>query len=174
MVGEMRDLETAEIGIRAALTGHLVFSTLHTNDAPSAIARLVDMGAEDYLLASSVLGILAQRLVRVICPNCREQTALDPEFLQQIGFPLSSGRSVYQGRGCKECSNTGYRGRVGIFELMLMDDRIRRLTITNTDASQLRKAALSQGMRTLRKDGFEKVRQGITTVSEVLRVTQDM
>ena len=174
MVGEMRDLETAEIGIRAALTGHLVFSTLHTNDAPSAIARLVDMGAEDYLLASSILGILAQRLVRVICSDCREETVLEEDFLRQIGFPSLAERTVYQGRGCKECSQTGFRGRVGIFELMPMGAEIRRLTISSADASQLRKTALDQGMLTLRQDGFDKVRQGITTVSEVLRVTQDM
>jgi general secretion pathway protein E len=172
MVGEMRDLETAEIGIRAALTGHLVFSTLHTNDAPSAIARLVDMGAEDYLLASSVLGILAQRLVRVICPHCREQQKVDAAFLKGVG--LEEGTPVFQGLGCKECSNTGFRGRLGIFEFMLMNDEIRRLTIANADSTQLRKAAIACGMRTLREDGFYKVRQGVTTVAEVLRVTQDL
>ena len=174
MVGEMRDLETVEIGIRAALTGHLVFSTLHTNDAPSAIARMVDMGAEDYLLASSILGILAQRLVRVICPECKEEQPLEKSFLEEIGFPLSEDTRLYQGRGCKECGETGYRGRLGIFELMLMDEDIRRLTITNADASQLRKTAIQNGMSTLRKDGFEKIKGGITTISEVLRVTQDI
>ena len=174
MVGEMRDLETAEIGIRAALTGHVVFSTLHTNDAPSAIARLVDMGAEDYLLASSILGILAQRLVRVICPHCKTESKAEPEILRQIGLAGDGGFSVYEGKGCKECVGTGYHGRLGIFELMLMDDEIRRLTITSADASQLRKAAVEQGMVTLRQDGFEKIRKGITTISEALRVTQDM
>ncbi|MDA2923683.1 type II secretion system ATPase GspE [Acidobacteria bacterium AH-259-L09] len=174
MVGEMRDLETVEIGIRAALTGHLVFSTLHTNDAPSAIARMVDMGAEDYLLASSILGILAQRLVRVICPECKEEQQLEKSFLEEIGFPFSEDTRLYQGRGCKECGKTGYRGRLGIFELMLMDEDIRRLTITNADASQLRKTAIQNGMSTLRKDGFEKIKGGITTISEVLRVTQDI
>ncbi len=171
MVGEMRDLETAEIGIRAALTGHLVFSTLHTNDAPGAIARLVDMGAEDYLLASSILGVLAQRLVRVICPECKEPERVQPEFLREAG--LDPNLKVFHGVGCKECGHTGYRGRLGIFELMMMDEDVRRLTITNADASQLRKAALQGGMVTLRQDGFNKVRDGLTTVSEVLRVTQE-
>ncbi len=170
MVGEMRDLETAEIGIRAALTGHLVFSTLHTNDAPSAIARLVDMGAEDYLLASSILGILAQRLVRVICSECKEPEALSPEFLTEVG--LSGDETVYHGVGCPECGRTGFRGRLGIFELMMMSEEIRKLTIANADASRLRKTAISCGMTTLRDDGLQKVRKGLTTVGEVLRVTQ--
>jgi general secretion pathway protein E len=175
MVGEMRDLETAEIGIRAALTGHLVFSTLHTNDAPSAIARLIDMGAEDYLLASSILGVLAQRLVRVICPHCREEEKLDSAVLRGVRFWNDAAEGpVYHGTGCKECSFTGFRGRLGIFELMLMNDEIRKLTIANSDAGQLRKAAIAGGMTTLREDGFCKVRQGITTLAEVLRVTQDM
>ncbi len=173
MVGEMRDLETAEIGIRAALTGHLVFSTLHTNDAPSAIARMVDMGVEDYLLASSILGILAQRLVRVICPNCRQEQEVECELLQEIGFPRPGEAAMYEGKGCQECGQTGYRGRIGIFELMLIDDEIRRLTISNADASRLRKTAVENGMVTLRQDGFDKIRQGVTTISEVLRVTQD-
>ena len=173
MVGEMRDLETVEIGIRSALTGHLVFSTLHTNDAPSAIARMVDMGAEDYLLASSILGVLAQRLVRVICSNCKEEQEMETSFLEEIGLSLDAQTRVYQGKGCKECGNTGYQGRIGIFELMLMNEDIRRLTITRADASQLRKTAIRGGMTTLREDGFEKVKQGVTTIAEVLRVTQD-
>ena len=173
MVGEIRDLETAEIAIRAALTGHLVFSTLHTNDAPSAIARLVDMGAQDYLLASSVLGVLAQRLVRVVCSHCRQEQFLEPGFLREIGFPLQSGVAASQGMGCRECDHTGYQGRVGIFELMLMREPIRRLTITNADSTRLRKAALEGGMTALRQDGFDKVKSGLTSVSEVLRVTQD-
>jgi general secretion pathway protein E len=173
MVGEIRDLETAEIAIRAALTGHLVFSTLHTNDAPSAIARLVDMGAQDYLLASSVLGVLAQRLVRVVCRHCRQEQFLEPGFLREIGFPLQSGVAAFQGMGCKECDDTGYQGRIGIFELMRMREPIRRLTITNADSTRLRKAALEGGMVALRQDGFEKVKTGLTSVAEVLRVTQD-
>jgi type II secretory ATPase GspE/PulE/Tfp pilus assembly ATPase PilB-like protein len=173
MVGEMRDLETAEIGIRAALTGHLVFSTLHTNDAPGAIARLVDMGAEDYLLASSVLGVLAQRLVRLICPHCKEKAEVEPVYLRDIGFPEEAWDSLCQGRGCKECGETGYRGRLGIYELMIMNDAIRKLTISNADSNQLRKTAIENGMVTLREDGFEKVRRGLTTMPEVIRVTQD-
>ena len=173
MVGEMRDLETAEIGIRAALTGHLVFSTLHTNDAPSAIARLVDMGAQDYLLASSILGVLAQRLVRVICSHCKEEQPMESGMLEEIGFPLDADSRVYEGKGCTECGQTGYQGRVGIFELMLMDEEIRRLTISSAEAAKLRNAAIRGGMTTLRDDGFEKIKQGITTIAEVLRVTQD-
>jgi general secretion pathway protein E len=171
MVGEMRDLETAEIGIRAALTGHLVFSTLHTNDAPSALARLVDMGAEDYLLASSIIGILAQRLVRVVCRHCKEIEPIQPEVLREAGLP--EGQTVYHGIGCKECGGTGFHGRLGIFELMSMNDEVRRLTVTSADSSQLRKSAVETGMVTLREDGFEKVRLGLTTLSEVLRVTQE-
>jgi len=174
MVGEMRDLETVEIGIRAALTGHLVFSTLHTNDAPSAIARMVDMGAEDYLLASSVLGVLAQRLVRVICPHCREEQVLDAALVEQIKLSIQPGTKVYEGRGCVECGQTGYQGRLGIFEFMQMSEDIRRLTLSSSDASRLRKAAIENGMATLRDDGLEKVKAGVTTVAEVLRVTQDM
>ncbi|HEY2933296.1 MAG TPA: type II secretion system ATPase GspE [Acidobacteriota bacterium] len=174
MVGEIRDLETAEIAIRAALTGHLVFSTLHTNDAPSAIARLVDMGAEDYLLSSSILGVLAQRLVRVICEKCKAEVQNDPAFLREIGMNKNGESTItYQGQGCKECSGTGYSGRIGIFELMLMDDDIRHLTITEADSNTLRKQAAQNGMRGLREDGWDKARQGITTVSEVLRVTQE-
>ena len=172
MVGEMRDLETAEIGIRAALTGHLVFSTLHTNDAPSAIARLVDMGAEDYLLSSSIVGVMAQRLVRVICPNCREAVPAQSEVLRDAGYGGIEVSSFYEGRGCKECSETGFKGRLGIFELMVMNEELRRLTITSADASKLRKAAIEGGMKTLRSDGFEKVSLGHTTLAEVMRVTQ--
>ncbi len=172
MVGEMRDLETAEIGIRAALTGHLVFSTLHTNDAPSAIARLVDMGAEDYLLSSSIVGVMAQRLVRVICPNCREAVPAQSEVLRDAGYDGIEVSSFYEGRGCKECSETGFKGRLGIFELMVMNEELRRLTITSADASKLRKAAIEGGMKTLRSDGFEKVSLGHTTLAEVMRVTQ--
>jgi general secretion pathway protein E len=173
MVGEMRDLETAEIGIRAALTGHLVFSTLHTNDAPSAVARLVDMGAQDYLLASSILGILAQRLVRVICPHCREKVDIDPIYLEEVDYPREFWGETYEGKGCKECSGTGYWGRLGIYELMVMNEDLRRLTVSNCDSNLLRKTAIETGMVTLRDDGFKKVSRGLTTLAEVLRVTQD-
>lgn len=177
MVGEIRDLETAEIAIRAALTGHLVFSTLHTNDAPSAITRLVDMGAEDYLIASSLLGVLAQRLVRVICPHCRVEVFPVPEMLDEIGFRRGDGHEpdrFYEGRGCERCSNTGFVGRLGIFELMLVNDEVRKLTVGKADSGQIRKKALEYGMRSLRDDGWLKVRQGLTTISEVLRVTQEV
>jgi general secretion pathway protein E len=176
MVGEIRDLETAEIAIRSALTGHLVFSTLHTNDAPSAITRLVDMGAEDYLIASSLLGVLAQRLVRVICSQCRVEVFPVPELLDEMGYRRGNGREphrFYEGRGCERCANTGFIGRVGIYELMLMNDELRKLTIGKADSGQIRKKALESGMRSLRDDGWLKVRQGLTTLSEVLRVTQD-
>jgi len=177
MVGEIRDLETAEIAIRAALTGHLVFSTLHTNDAPSAIARLIDMGAEDYLIASSLLGILAQRLVRVICPHCKTETFPVPKMLEEIEFRLGKPKDgpdrFYEGCGCDQCSHTGFIGRVGIYELMLMNDEIRKLTVGKADSNEIRKKALENGMRCLRDDGWLKVRQGITSISEVLRVTQE-
>ena len=177
MVGEIRDLETAEIAIRAALTGHLVFSTLHTNDAPSAVTRLTDMGAEDYLIASSVLGILAQRLVRVICPHCKTEIHPMPEMLKEIGFMRngSDGRQdhFYEGRGCSECSGTGFMGRIGIYELMIVNDEIRKLTVGKSDAGLIRKAAIENGMRSLRDDGWLKVKQGITTIDEVIRVTQE-
>jgi general secretion pathway protein E len=177
MIGEIRDLETAEIAIRAALTGHLVFSTLHTNDAPSAITRLVDMGAEDYLIASSLLGVLAQRLVRVICPHCRIEVFPVPEMLDEIGYRRGSGNTpqrFFEGKGCERCANTGFVGRVGIYELMLMNDEIRKLTVGKADSGQIRKKAMESGMRSLRDDGWLKVRQGSTTISEVLRVTQEV
>jgi general secretion pathway protein E len=176
MVGEIRDLETAEIAIRAALTGHLVFSTLHTNDAPSAITRLIDMGSEDYLIASSLLGVLAQRLVRVICPHCRVEVFPVPEMLDEIGYRRGNGHEphrFFEGRGCERCANTGFAGRIGIYELMLMNDDLRKLTVGKADSGQIRKKALESGMRTLRDDGWLKVRQGATTVAEVLRVTQE-
>jgi general secretion pathway protein E len=173
MIGEIRDLETAEIAIQSALTGHLVFSTLHTNDAPSAITRLLEMGVENFLLSSTIRGILAQRLVRVICPTCRTEdpSAVDREEFHLFGIP--SGTKLYAGRGCEQCAFTGYFGRSGIYELMIIDDDIRRLILKNADANQLRESSISHGMRTLLMDGAEKVREGITTLSEVLRVTQE-
>jgi general secretion pathway protein E len=167
MVGEIRDRETADIAIRAALTGHLVFSTLHTNDAPSAITRLADMGVETYLITSSLVGVLAQRLVRVICVHCKEPagTAISPD-----------GEVVecFRGTGCPECNGTGYTSRMGIFEMMELDEDIRKLIMQGADASALTLAARRNGMRNLREDGWEKVRNGVTTVAEVLRVTQEL
>jgi general secretion pathway protein E len=177
MVGEIRDLETAEIAIRAALTGHLVFSTLHTNDAASAITRLIDMGAEDYLIASSLLGVLAQRLVRVICPHCKTEEHPVPEMLDEIGFRRGDRKDgpdhFYEGTGCEYCSHTGFAGRIGIYELMNVNDDIRKLTVGKADSNQIRKKALENGMRSLRDDGWLKVRQGLSSLSEVLRVTQE-
>jgi general secretion pathway protein E len=177
MVGEIRDLETAEIAIRAALTGHLVFSSLHTNDAPSAVTRLIDMGAQDYLIASSLLGVVAQRLVRVICPHCRVEVFPVPEMLQEIGYRSEGGYGTdrfFEGRGCEKCSQTGYTSRIGIYELMMMNDELRKLTVGKADSNVIRQKALESGMRSLRDDGWIKVRQGTTTIAEVLRVTQEV
>jgi len=174
LIGEIRDLETAEIAIQSALTGHLVFSTLHTNDAPSAITRLLDMGVENFLLSSTVRGILAQRLVRVICPSCREldtSIVADKEELKLLS--IVSDISLYRGKGCEKCAFTGYYGRTGIFELLIIDENIRRLILKNADSNQIREVAKQHGMRTLLEDGAEKIKAGITTFSEVLRVTQE-
>ncbi len=173
MIGEIRDLETAEIAIQSALTGHLVFSTLHTNDAPSAITRLLDMGVESFLLSSTVRGILAQRLLRRICPQCRELDCSgdDHESLRALG--MAHDVSLYRGCGCETCSHTGFYGRTGIFELLVMDDEIRRLILANADAHQIRAAAKQRGMRTLMEDGIKKIEAGETTLSEVFRVTQE-
>jgi general secretion pathway protein E len=166
MVGEIRDRETADIAIRAALTGHFVFSTLHTNDAPSAISRLTDMGMENYLITSSLVAVLAQRLVRVICGQCRISagTAITPD-----GETIET----FRGAGCEACTGSGFKGRMGIFELMELTDDIRKLIMTNADASQLTLASRRNGMRNLREDGWLKVRDGVTTADEVMRVTQE-
>ncbi len=176
MIGEIRDLETAEIAIRSALTGHLVFSTLHTNDAPSAITRLVDMGVENYLLASCLIGVLAQRLVRIICKECRVEYWEEAERLKALGLEVrgSSRAKVYRGKGCEQCGLTGYESRKGIFELMEPDDEIRRMIVANESANIIANYARQKGMTTLREDGVEKVLEGVTTVDEVLRVTQDI
>ncbi len=166
MVGEIRDRETADIAIRAALTGHLVFSTLHTNDAPSAITRLTDMGVENYLITSSVVAVLAQRLVRVICPQCKRA---DGAKMTPTGEEVPS----WAGAGCDHCFGTGYRGRVGIFEMMQLSDEIRQRIMRNEDASLLNAAARRHGMMTLREDGWKKVATGVTTSNEVMRVTQE-
>jgi general secretion pathway protein E len=174
LIGEIRDLETAEIAIQASLTGHLVFSTLHTNDAPSAITRLVDMGVEPFLVGSSLVAVLAQRLVRVLCKHCREAYAATPEELKEIGVrPPERAVKVYRAKGCAECNFTGYRGRVGIFELMLIDDDLRSLVSQNIDSKTIKQAAIRKGMRTLRGDGALKVLQGITSSAEVLRATEE-
>jgi type II secretion system protein E len=175
MVGEIRDRETAEIAIHAALTGHLVFSTLHTNDAPGAITRLLEMGMEPFLVASALQGVLAQRLVRKICPHCI--TEYEPgealrEMLVMEGFDEAKDCKFYYGVGCKECRYTGYFGRTGIFELLIMDETIRELVMCKAPANEIRQVAIERGMHTLRQDGLRKVILGITTLEEVERVTQ--
>ena len=174
MVGEIRDPETADIAINAALTGHLVFSTLHTNDAAGAITRLLDMGVEPYLVASTLIGSIAQRLVRRICPKCKTPTTVRPEYLRQIGLTPEdlNGRTLYAGAGCEECGRTGYKGRIGVFEMLTVDDEIRRMIVERASATVIKQYAVSKGMTTLLGDGREKVLEGISTVDEVLRVCQ--
>ncbi len=175
LIGEIRDSETAEIAIHSALTGHLVLSTLHTNDAPSAITRLIDMGMEDFLLSSTIIGILAQRLIRVACPHCQFSNTPDPAILKEMGLngEKPENQKVIQVKGCEQCAHTGYWGRSGIFEFLKVTDEIQKLILGKKDSSIIKEAARKQGMRTLREDGWLKVKQGITTVSEVLRVTQE-
>jgi type IV pilus assembly protein PilB len=172
MVGEIRDLETAETAVQASLTGHLVLSTVHTNDAPSTITRLMDMGVEPFLIASSVIGILAQRLGRRICQNCKEPYRPPAEALHRVGFTVEDMENVvfYRGRGCEQCRHTGYRGRMGIFEMMLINEEIADLTVKRAPLSEIRNAALANGMKNLKMDGFQKVLEGTTTVEEVMRV----
>lgn len=171
MIGEIRDQETAEIAIQASLTGHLVLSTLHTNDAPSALTRLVDMGVEPYLLSSSVLAVLAQRLVRCICENCKESYDPSPQELRDIG--LKKGK-LFRGKGCKSCFNTGYKGRIGIYELMPLSAPIKKQLLESVDASQLQKIAAEEGMKTLSSEGARLAKEGKTTSSEVIRVTRQI
>jgi len=173
LVGEIRDSETAEIAIQASLTGHLVFSTLHTNDAPSALTRLVDMGIEPYLVASSLEAVLAQRLIRTICKHCREPLSEAEMAPLKSRFGDRLPKVLYKGRGCRECQGTGYRGRIGIFEMMVVTDDVRSLVIENASAPELRKVAVRQGMMSLRDDGFRHLAEGRSTVEEILRVTKD-
>jgi len=174
MVGEIRDLETAEIAIRAALTGHLVFSTLHTNDAPSAFTRLIDMGIEPFLVASSVEAVMAQRLVRTICKHCKTEQKVEKGYLRRIGFPPEEIETAkfWHGVGCEECRQLGYQGRMGIYELLILNESLRPLILNRAPASTIAQKAMDGGMRTLRTDGWNKVRLGLTTIEEVLRVTQ--
>jgi len=174
MIGEIRDLETAEIAMRAALTGHLVFSTLHTNDAPSAVTRLTDMGVEHYLVSSSLVAVLAQRLVRVLCEKCKKPYPADLDELRKQGWDTTGPLTFYKAGECAHCGHTGFLGRVGIFEFMEMDEGIRRAIVARADASTLRVAARERGMRSLREDGWLKVASGQTTLEEVLRVTQEV
>jgi type II secretion system protein E len=172
MVGEIRDRETADIAIQSALTGHLVFSTLHTNDSAGALTRLLDMGIEPYLVTSSIEGIMAQRLVRKVCPECKEEVPLKnqeiKEFAQHNGF-----QKAWKGRGCEACRNTGYKGRIGVFELLMVDDTIREMVMNRVSASKIKHYALENGMKTLRDDGIAKAHRGLTTLDEVVRVTKE-
>jgi general secretion pathway protein E len=174
LIGEIRDKETAEIAIQASLTGHLVLSTLHTNDAPSAITRLVDMGIEPFLVGSSLVAVLAQRLVRVLCPSCREAYEAPEHELRELGLkPTHQPITVYRAVGCPSCNQTGYHGRVGIFEMMLVDDNIREMVSRAVDSKSVKKMAVSKGMGTLRQDGARKVLRGVTSVAEVMRASEE-
>ena len=172
LIGEIRDRETAQIAVQAAMTGHLVLSTLHTNDAPGAATRLADMGIEPFLITGSLIGVLAQRLIRVVCANCKEAYSPPPDALRRLGLDPAEhgGIKLHRGRGCDSCRGTGYRGRLGVFELMVLNDRLRGLILSGTSSDQLRAAAQEEGMRMLREDGVQKVLEGVTTVEELLRV----
>jgi type IV pilus assembly protein PilB len=172
MVGEIRDAETARIAIEAALTGHLVLSTLHTNDSAGAMTRLIEMGVEPFLCASSVIGVLAQRLARMICPNCRESYVPPVESVRRFGLSAYTDADVafYRGRGCEHCKMTGYKGRTGIFELLILSDRIRSLILQRSSAAEIRQCAIEEGMKTMPDDGLRKVLDGVTTIEECLRI----
>lgn len=174
MVGEIRDYDTAEIAIRAALTGHLVFSTLHTNDSASTVTRLIDMGVEPFLVASSIIGIMAQRLVRLICPECKEEFIPSPAIIKASKLLYQAGKTrIYHGKGCDKCNQTGYKGRTTITELLIMNERIKELVVEKAPASVIKNEAIKQGMRTLRQDGLAKVLRGLTTLEEVIRVSAE-
>jgi type IV pilus assembly protein PilB len=174
LVGEMRDLETASMGIQASLTGHLVFSTLHTNDAPSAITRMVDIGVPGYLVASSVVAVLAQRLVRVICAKCKVPHTYSKAELEEAGITpeMVATAQFAKGKGCPNCQRKGFRGRIGVYELMIMTSRIRELAFAGASSQDIRKGAVESGMRTLYYDGIQKVMKGITTLTEVYQVAK--
>ncbi len=173
MVGEIRDTETAELAVRTSLTGHLVFSTLHTNDSAGGVTRLLDMGIDSFLVSSSVILIIAQRLVRVICPRCKEKFSPNPELLKQFGQGNAGPTEVSHGKGCESCRFTGYQGRTGIFEMLVINDEIRDLILKKVPSYQIKQKAVSQGLKVLRDSGWELIRQGVTTIDEVLRVTQE-
>ena len=175
MIGEIRDLETAKIAIEAALTGHLVFSTLHTNDSAGAITRLLDMGVEPFLLASSLECVVAQRLVRRLCPACKRPYQPDGALLRSAGFPAEglAGATVYEAAGCDKCRQSGYRGRMGIYEVLEINESIETLIPARAPSSVIKQKAVEQGMLTLRNDGFMRVLDGLTTIDEVLRVTEE-
>ncbi|MDE2360050.1 MAG: Flp pilus assembly complex ATPase component TadA, partial [Betaproteobacteria bacterium] len=176
MIGEIRDLETAQIAVQSALTGHLVLSTVHTNDAPSTVNRLLDMGVEDYLLTSTVVGILAQRLVRTLCPQCKESYVALPELVLQMNLRRYSTEreiTLWHARGCSHCANTGYMGRISILEMMPMTDALRSLVMKHASATDLRAEAIREGMVPMYEDGLRKALKGVTTFEEVLRATRE-
>jgi general secretion pathway protein E len=173
MVGEMRDTETAQIAIQAALTGHLVFSTVHTNSAPATITRLIDMGVEPFLVSSTIIGVLAQRLVRRICSSCKLEYQPHPEQLRELGISAEPSASFFRGSGCEDCRGTGYRGRVGLHELLTMNENIKDAILRTSDANEIKRVGLKTGLVTLRMDGIQKIRQGLTTVEEVLAITTE-
>jgi len=177
MVGEMRDTETAQIAIQSALTGHLVFSTVHTNNAPATITRLINMGIEPFLVSSTIICVLSQRLVRRICPDCRKSYQPHPEQLRELGIKEVSfrklGRSFFRGEGCKKCRNTGYHGRIGIHELLIMSDSIKETILESSDSAAIKKQALKEKMITLRRDGVNKILHGLTTAEEILSITSE-
>jgi type II secretory ATPase GspE/PulE/Tfp pilus assembly ATPase PilB-like protein len=174
MVGEVRDQETARMAIQSSLTGHLVFSTLHTNDSAGAVTRLIDLGVEPYLVSSSLIAVMAQRLVRKVCPDCKKRYEPTAHELRELGLGdiNSSKAQFFTGQGCDKCFDTGYRGRTGIYELMLIDEQIRNLVYKKANAGDIKKYSIDAGLQTLRMDGARKVVAGITTITEVLRVTQ--
>jgi len=174
LVGEMRDQETASMGIQASLTGHLVFSTLHTNDAPSAITRMIDLNVPNYLVASSVIAVMAQRLVRVNCSRCKQPIEILDSALEEAGIPLEMAKTAkfMRGKGCSYCQKSGYRGRIGIMEMMPVNNKIRELVFKHASSDEIRRMAIEQGMKTLYQDGLLKVFNGVTTLEEVYRVAK--
>jgi type IV pilus assembly protein PilB len=171
MVGEIRDRETAQIAVEGALTGHMVLSTLHTNDAPSAITRLIEMGIEPFLIASAVDCVVAQRLARTLCQHCKKRTIVPVDVIREHGFHAQFDLEAYEPVGCVRCSGMGYRGRVGLYEVMAMSDEIRALTLSRASSDEIGAVARTEGMRRLREDGLDKVRAGVTSMAEVARVT---
>jgi general secretion pathway protein E len=173
MVGEIRDRETAEVAIQASLTGHLVLSTLHTNDAPGAVVRLVEMGIEPFLVSSSLLGVIAQRLVRVLCTRCRQRMEVGPDLAERFGGVLPRGARIYRAVGCPTCLETGYQGRSGLYEMLIVDDEVQSQILAGAASPVIRGLARRKGMRSLLQDGLQKVLAGVTSLEEVLRVAGD-
>jgi len=173
MVGEIRDLETAQVAIQSALTGHMILSTLHTNSAASSVTRLLDMGVEPFLITSTLNAVMAQRLVRRLCSNCRTAAPAPAHILKALEMNGSAPRTFYRPEGCDLCGHSGFRGRIALFELLVMDDEIARLVLTRAEAREIQRAALDAGMRTMLADGVAKAGEGLTTLDEVLRVTRE-